>query len=46
MSKVDKRKLWACVVAGLLAVIAVATIDIAFILNEGIELEYVVEEGE
>ena len=44
MSKVDKRKMWACLVAGLLAIIAVATVDIAMILNEGLTIEVV--EGE
>ena len=41
MSKIDKRKVWACVVAGLLAVIAVATVDVALMLRDGIEVEYV-----
>jgi hypothetical protein len=41
MSKIDKRKVWACVVVGLLTVIAVATVDVALILREGIEVEYV-----
>ena len=39
MSKVDKRKVWACVVAGLLAVIAVGVIDIAMMLNDGLVIE-------
>ena len=43
MSKSDLKKLWACVVAGLLAVIAVCAIDVVLILNEGISVEYVEE---
>lgn len=38
------KKVWACVVVGLLAIIAVCAIDVMLILNEGIEVEYV--EGE
>lgn len=45
MSKVDKRKLWACVVLGLLAVIAVAAVDVCLMLHDGISVEYV-SEGE
>lgn len=41
MSKVDKRKLWACFVALCLAVIAVAAFDVALMLHDGIEVEYV-----
>ena len=41
MSKVDKRKLWACFVALCLAVIAVAAVDVALMLHDGIEVEYV-----
>lgn len=45
MSKFDKRKMWACLVAGLLAIIAVGVIDIALILNDGIAIEVVMDEG-
>ena len=41
MSKQDLKKLWACVVVGLLTVIAVATVDLCLILRDGIEVEYV-----
>ena len=41
MSKIDKRKVWACFVALCLAVIAVAAVDVALILRDGIEVEYV-----
>lgn len=43
MSKSDLKKLWACVVVGLLAIIAVAVVDVALMLNEGVSMEYVVE---
>lgn len=46
MSKLDKRKVWACLVAGLLAIIAVGVIDIALILNDGIEVEVIMDEQE
>ena len=46
MKKDDLKKVWACLVAGLLAIIAVATVDVALILNEGVSVEYVMEEGE
>lgn len=44
--KDNAKKLWACVVAGLLAIIAVAAIDVALMLHDGISVEYVSEEGE
>ena len=46
MSKIDKRKVWACFVALCLAVIAVAAVDMCLMLHEGIEVEYVSGEGE
>lgn len=46
MSKKDLHKVWACYVALVLTIIAVAVVDVALMLHEGIEVEYVVEEGE
>lgn len=43
MSKVDKRKVWACFVALCLAVIAVAVVDVCLMLHDGVSVEYVVE---
>ena len=41
MSKQDLKKLWACFVALALAIIAVAAVDVAMMLHEGVSVEYV-----
>lgn len=43
MSENDVKKWWACVVVGLLAVIAVAAVDVVLMLHDGISVEYVSE---
>ena len=43
MSKQDLKKLWACCVALALAIMAVAAVDVAMMLHEGVSVEYVVE---
>lgn len=43
MNKSDIKKVWACVIAGLLAIIAVATVDICVMLHDGVSVEYVEE---